>query len=147
MSENTKYCERSSLDRIMNLQLPSKWRRIGVYALIASFAALVINKLTLDSQIFREVYRVTFQLALVVIAFSKEKIEDELIQKMRLQSFYVAFLTGTFYVVVLPYVGLLLDHIMGVPNPHKEPLSSFLIIAQFVGVQIMCFEILKRRYR
>ena len=49
---------------------------------------------------------------MLLISISKEKIEDEMISKLRVQAYSFAFMTGVIYALYMPIIDFLVDSVV-----------------------------------
>ena len=103
MSEFCKN-ERKRLDKLNRFQLHNRWKKIGYIFTGIAFALLFTRKLVTDAIWVQFAVFNMIIIGLLVISLSKEKIEDELIYKLRTQSYRLAFIFGVFFTLIQPYV-------------------------------------------
>ena len=48
-------CERNSIERMKQYQLPHSFKRVGIITTVVSFVFLFVNKFTFDSMTYRAV--------------------------------------------------------------------------------------------
>ena len=99
--------------------LPAYFKKIGLAIILLSFVPAVVIK-SMDFklvQIQRELFRVftlnAFLLGLLFIAWSKDKVEDEMTFNIRLKSMAFTFAWTVLYVVFKPIVDLLFKSTIG----------------------------------
>ena len=83
---------------------------------------------------------------LLIVIISKEKIEDELISKIRGQAFSFAFVVGVIYAIIMPFTNYIADLIF----KNKEALYSDLgdfVVLWFMMVMYLAFFYLFKRTR
>ncbi|MGB5463139.1 MAG: hypothetical protein WBM92_07225, partial [Aureibaculum sp.] len=105
----TNFCqaEYNRLKKIQNYQylLPNKYKKVGVVLLLISLLTLITRKYLLDDgELVRQIAKKGMLLSLLLITMSKEKIEDELIIKLRGQAFAFAFVAGVIYTLIQPLI-------------------------------------------
>jgi len=127
--------------------LPNVFKKIGWAFAILSFIGLFAVKMMEISNLegARIVLRQSLILSFFVIAISRDRIEDELIEKLRTYSFALAFILGVLYAFVLPYVDYGLDALLGSPENVFKPLSSFGLLSFMLLIYIGFFESFKRK--
>ena len=81
--------------------------------------------------------------SLLLVSLAKDKIEDEMIEKLRAQSYRLAFIIGVFYSFTLPYIGYAVDFLLGKEDVALDN-DYFTIMLSMLAVQIMFFATLKR---
>ncbi len=117
---NDKLCNMESKRRKKELVLlPAYFKKIGLAIILLSFVPAVVIK-SMDFklvQIQRELFRVftlnAFLLGLLFIAWSKDKVEDEMTFNIRLNSMAFTFAWTVLYVVFKPIVDLLFKSTIG----------------------------------
>lgn len=140
-------CERDSLERLGKYQLPNVFRKIGFALFGITFAALFINKFLIDSLEITVFIKYGMLIGLLMVSISKEKIEDELVTKLRMQSYAFAFIGGVFFSLVLPFVDYLFDFILDQGEPMFNALGDWSILWFLLSVQVFYFELLKRMHK
>ncbi len=138
-------CEEKNLEKLRRIQLPNWFKKIGVVLVIMAFAMLVINKLVFDSELLRSSLKHSILVGLLVISLSREKIEDERIVNLRMRSFMFAFLIGVLFALLTPILAYLIDIIIGNEPTSYEPIGDFVILWQLLTMQIISFEVFKRK--
>ncbi len=141
-------CERRNIEKMKKLQLPNYFKRIGFGVFILSFLALFINKFTFNDLDFRLISKYGMLVGLLLVSISKEKIEDELIIRLRMQSYTFAFVFGVIYALVLP----LIVNVIGFLIPSKEVggynvNGDFVILWMLLSLQVFYFELLKKLHK
>jgi len=147
----TKLCkaEYRRLKKIQNYQylLPNHYKKVGIALLFASLTALIARKyLFEDVDIVQEIGRKGMLLALLLITLSKEKIEDELIIKLRGQAFAAAFIAGVIYTLVQPLINYMVAFLIKPEKAIYSDLGDF-IVMWFMLVIYLTFFYMFKRYR
>lgn len=147
----TKLCkaEYRRLKKIQNYQylLPNHYKKVGIALLIASLTALIARKyLFEDLDIVQEIGRKGMLLALLLITLSKEKIEDELITKLRGQAFAAAFIAGVIYTLVQPLINYMVAYLIKPEKAIYSDLGDF-IVMWFMLIIYLTFFYMFKRYR
>lgn len=145
--DKTTFCEaeRNRLDKMNKFQLPHKYKKIGWSIVIIAFLLMIAKKFFDEPEWVKPVLRNLMIVGMLLISLSKEKIEDELIQNVRSQSYRLAFIWGVIYALVLPYIDLGVDYIMNVKTPTLN-FDYFQIILSMLLVQILFFYTIKNKY-
>lgn len=141
--------EQRRLDKLNRFQLHHKWKKIGWIFTISVFILLFTRKILTDAPWLQFLTYNLIVIGLLIISLSKEKIEDELIAKLRTQSYRLAFILGVLYSLIQPYVDLavrmikikLLDYDM---IEVGKTFSYFQILIFMLIIQIAFFEQFKR---
>jgi len=144
--QNFIECERKGLQKLINFRLPSYFYKIGMVVIGISIVMMFVRAFALDGdqEVFKEVLRRLFVIGLLLMSIAKDKDEDEMVIKLRMQSYTYAFIAGVLYALIIPFVEY------GVSNAFKPEGEAFHDIGDFqllifiLGVQLMCFHTLKR---
>ena len=100
-----------NIEKELNL-LPRYFRIIG-FVLVAISVVLAIlffvELLKIETEIFENINGYILLLAFLLIASSKEKIEDELTLNIRLRAFAIAFIFGAGFMIIYPLMNLLIS--------------------------------------
>lgn len=139
--------KRNSLERLSKYQLPNVFRKIGFSLFGVFFIALFLGKFFIDGIEVGIVLKYGMLIGLLLVSNSKEKIEDELVTKLRMQSYAFAFIIGVFFSLVLPLVDYLFDFIFDNGEPIFDALSDWSILWFLLSVQVFYFELLKRLHK
>ena len=143
------FCEKENkrLNRLSKFQLGHQFKKIGWWVFGVSLLLLAIRKALgieeLDT--IRPIVRDIMIIALLLVSLAKDKIEDEMIEKLRAQSYRLAFIVGVFYYFALPYISYAVDFLMG-KEDFKIERDSFTLILSMLFVQILFFTKLKRAH-
>jgi len=146
-----KFCEAEyrRLKKIQNYQylLPNQYKKVGIALLIASIIALLTRKyLFEDLELVQQIGKKGMLLALLLITISKEKIEDELITKLRGQAFAVAFISGVIYTLIQPLINYLVALMIKPEKAIYNDLGDFVVL-WFMLVMYLTFFYMFKRYR
>jgi hypothetical protein len=137
-------CETDKFEKIKKYQLPNHFKKIGFGIFILSFIAMFIVAFTINDPQLRQFTKYGILFGLLIISISKEKIEDEYIIKIRMQSYTIAFIIGVAYALVLPFVDFLVDYFLKEDAQLKD-MGDFMILWMLLFVQVLFFHLLKRR--
>lgn len=139
--------ERKSLEKMKNLQLPHRFKVIGIWLFILSIVALFINKFSVNDLEIRAIVKYGMLIGLLLISISKEKIEDELITKLRMQSYTLAFIMGVIFTLLLPFVDYLIDLVFKTNEAVLKDLGDWQILWLLLSIQVFYFAILKKMHK
>jgi len=147
----TKFCEAEyrRLKKIQNYKylIPNHYKKVGMVLLIASTIALLTRKyLFEDLELVQQIGKKGMLLALLLITLSKEKMEDELITKLRGQAFAVAFISGVIYTLVQPLINYLVALLIKPEKAIYDDLGDFIVL-WFMLVMYLIFFYMFKRYR
>jgi hypothetical protein len=141
--------EIQKIEKITKYQLPNKFKRIGFGLFIASVISTVIFSFIIESMnnqhLLDKIVKTVAILGLLLISISKEKIEDELIIKLRMQSYSYAFIVGVLFFLIMPFINYGYLLIKG-SVLKMEGVSDFTILGTILVIQIYSFGLLKKAY-
>ncbi len=137
-------CESKEIIKMRKYQLPNHYKRVGLWVAVISFLSLFVNKFSVDLEIYRIIARYGLLIGMLLISISKEKVEDEFIAQLRMQSFSVAFILGVLYTLILPLVDYSVDLAFGDKEAMLKNMGDFSILWILLSVQVLYFELLKR---
>jgi hypothetical protein len=86
-------------------------------------------------------------IGLLITSISKEKIEDELVAKLRMQSYTFAFVMGVVYAIALPLIDYLFETVLGKESAAVKDMGDFTILWMLLFVQVFFFHYLKRMHK
>ncbi|MFD2567591.1 hypothetical protein [Pseudotenacibaculum haliotis] len=144
MKESFCESERKRLDKMNKFQLAHRFKRIGWVIVIIAFVLMIAKKFVDEPSWVKPVLTNLMIVGFLLISLAKEKVEDELIDKLRAQSYRLAFILGVVYSLVQPYVEYGVDYLF---NQEKAEMgfSYFQVLIFMLLVQIMFFTNLKRQ--
>jgi hypothetical protein len=142
----TEICdrERKSAKRLANLQLSNGYKKIGIGIAVFAFVSLILNKFSFDSETLRFIARHLMLIGVLIVSIAKDKQEDEFIKKLRLQSYFFAFVFSASYSIVMPYFDYFVDVIRGIDTAHLKDSGDFMVLWMLLIIQVFYFEYLKR---
>jgi hypothetical protein len=147
--ESKQDVEIQKIEKITKYQLPNKFKRIGFGLFIASVISTVIFSFIIESinnqHLLDKIVKTVAILGLLLISISKEKIEDELIIKLRMQSYSYAFIVGVLFFLIMPFINYGYLLIKG-SVLKMEGVSDFTILGTILVIQIYSFGLLKKAY-
>lgn len=115
--------------------LPAIFNKIGFTLLLLSvlFAALSISKiLPIDKVLAMTLFNSVILISLLLLALTKNKIEDELTLKIRLKALAGTFIYGVVVVIVEPLISLLFNGNFLFDNAAPELLVSMFLFYFFM---------------
>jgi hypothetical protein len=113
--------------------LPNRFKKVGLTLIVLTFVVGIVLKLmSLDLlQTQKELYRMltlsSVNLGLLIIAMSKDSIEDEMTIAIRLKAMAWAFTWAVFYVILSPIIDLLLKDPIGVLTGQQVIMSMLFV--------------------
>ena len=134
--------DRKNLERLRRVQLPNGYKKIGLAVVILSFVALVIHKAAdIDIDWLRQLIKNVLLIGLLMISIAREKVEDEMIASIRMQSYAMSFIIGVVYGVVQPYVNYGVGMLLGDTDANLQmgyvQVLSFMLIVQILFFRVM----------
>ena len=107
--------------------LPNNIRIIGYGLLCLSVIGVAAAiGLHIHGIVIKEILKIVFMISLLILALSKDKVEDELTLKLRLKAFAASFIFGAVGVIINPLVNLLIEGSYFIHNSAFELLTSML---------------------
>ena len=137
-------CERRSLEKMKKYQLPNKFKKIGIGIIVLSVATIITNKLSIDNIDLTLIAKYGILLGLLVVSISKEKIEDELITNLRMQSYSFAFIAGVLITLTNPLFSYLANIVFEKQQENFQGIGDWQVLWILLSVQVFYFEFLKR---
>ncbi|MCF8716427.1 hypothetical protein JM658_16485 [Joostella atrarenae] len=138
-------CERKSLEKMKRYQLPNRFKKIGIGIVIISLVTFFVNKFSIENIDLKLIAKYGILIGLLLISISKERIEDELITSLRMQSYTFAFITG---VIITLLTNPLFNYIANIiSQKHQEnfqEVGDWKILWILLFIQVFYFEFLKR---
>ena len=143
------FCEKENkrLNKLSKFLIGHRFKKIGWWIFGIGLLLLALRKVFGFEELntIRPFVKDVMIVALLLVSLSKDKIEDEMIEKLRAQSYRLAFIIGVFYYFTLPYISYGVDFLMG-KEDFKIEHDSFTLILSMLFVQILFFTNLKRTH-
>ena len=140
-------CEAKGFAKLNKYQLPNHYKKIGIGIVIISFIALFINGFVLNNLELKVIAKFGLLIGLLIILISKELLEDELVIKLRMQSYTFAFIAAVGYSLMLPFINYLFDITFQPANAALKEIGDFTILWMLLIVQVLYFEVLKKAHK
>lgn len=145
MKQSFYESEKQKLDKLSNFQLPNYFKKIGWTLFGISLILTLLFKFTEDpSPIISVICKKGMLVGLLLVAIAREKVEDEMIEKLRGKSFSAAFIFGVLYALIQPLV----NYFVGVtikPEPTTySDLGDFQVLWFMLFIYVMLFQLYKR---
>ncbi len=138
-------CERKSLERMKHYQLPNRFKKIGIGIILISLIAFFLNKFSIENIDLKLTAKYGILVGLLLISISKEKIEDELITSLRMQSYTFAFITGVIITLLTnPLFNYIANLISEKQQGYFEGVGDWKILWILLSIQVFYFQFLKR---
>nr|WP_315157127.1 hypothetical protein [uncultured Flavobacterium sp.] len=142
--------EIKEIDKITGFQLPHKFKVVGLALFVISILSIVTSlKLYLLDVKYHELFeRIALSFSVVgllIISVSREKIEDELIVKIRMQSYNYAVIGTLVVYLILPFVHFIIVSFFS-SMPKIEGSKDVSVLGVLLLTQIITFRKLKKAY-
>ena len=138
------------INKFTGFQLSNKFKIVGLVLFIVSILAIVssvkLNFIDLRSQdLFERIAQTGVVLGLLMISISKEKVEDELIAKIRMQSYNYAVIGAVLFYLLIPFIHYTL--ILSFSKLRTiEGSKDISVLFFLLSIQIVTFRKLKKAY-
>lgn len=122
--------------------LPNKFKKLGIGLLVISLAMHFAAKLKVgdfDIELLKSISNIGLLISFSLIAFTRDKDEDELTLKIRTTALVAGFLFGVVEVILQPFVHLLIEE-----QYFSEIDGVRMLIHMFLAYFVMSF-VLKRK--
>ena len=142
-----KFCEneRKGIKRLEAVKLPHSWKKIGVILFILTFILVFTLSFLNDTPpILKVIVKRIMLVSLLIIAISKEKVEDEMIKNIRGQAFMLAFIWGVLYSFFQPAANYVVDHLINKNATSLTELGEFQVLWFMLAVYVLLFHYFKR---
>ena len=138
------------IDKFTGYQLPNKFKIVGLVLFITSILSIITSlKLYMLDIKYHELFeRIALSgsvLGLLIISISREKIEDELIGKIRMQSYNYAVIVTVLIYLILPFIHFTIESIFSSISK-IEGSKDVSVLGVLLMSQIFTFRKLKKAY-
>lgn len=138
----------AKIDKFTNFLLPNKFKRIGFILFILAFISYFAVGVYVESNNYYLIQNIAHTIAilsLLMIAISKEKVEDELIAKIRMQSYHYAVIGTVIVHFYMFFVPSILTLLFSSTQTIQENNDIFVLVCLLV-IKIVTFKKLKKAY-
>lgn len=144
--QNFIECERKGLERLINFRLPHYFYTIGMLIAGVSIAAMFVRGFALegDTQWLKLLLQKTLLVGMLIMSVARDKDEDEMVVKLRMQSYTYAFVAGVIYALVMPFVEFGVSNVVHSGGESFKDLGDFQVLLFMLMVQLLCYHTLKR---
>jgi hypothetical protein len=137
------------IDKYTKYLLPNKFKIVGLLLFIVSVLSIPFIIIYLENNkdlaLYKRIGWTIAILSLLMIAISKEKVEDELIAKIRMQSYHYAVIGTVIGYLSLPFILYFISYVVS-PVPKMEDTKDIPIFGVLLCLQIFTFRKLKKAY-
>lgn len=139
-------CERNRLEKITNFRLPNYFYSIGILVAVLSIVIMFVRAFAMegDTEWLKLLLQKTVLVGMLLMSIARDKEEDELTVKLRMQSYAWAFIIGVVYALVMPYVEFGVDSVANSGTEEFKNLGDFQVLLFMLMIQLMCYHTLKR---
>lgn len=139
-------CEAKGLNKLIHFRLPYYFYKLGMAIAGLSITMMFVRAFLMgeDTEWLKLVLQKTLLVGLLFISVAREKEEDELIIKLRSQSYTYAFMVGVVYALVMPYVEYGVSNALKPEGEAFHDVGDFQLLLFMLMVQLLCYHTLKR---
>lgn len=143
----SSFCENEDkrIEKLNRFQLSNRFKRIGWMIVLASFVLMIAKRFIDEPTWVKPLLTNVMILGFLFISIARDKIEDELIIKLRAQSYRLALVFGVIYSLVQPYIEYAVEYLLNSGEANMS-FSYFQLLIFMLVVQIAFFEQFKRSY-
>ena len=138
-----------SINNITGFQLPYKFKIYGLVVFIVSMISSILLEIYLEgykyNDLIKRIVISTAILGLLIISISREKIEDELILKLRMQSYNYAVIGAVIVYLTMPFINLAIVASFS-SIPKMDGSKDVAVLGLLLTIQILAFRKLKKAY-
>jgi hypothetical protein len=133
--------------KLQRMQLQFSYKKIGLGLALISLGLVIASKLFIQAEYISMFAKYGMLIGMLIYSISKEKIEDELIIKLRMQSYAFSFITAAITLLAQPIINYIADVVKDDNKPNFESYEYFEILLILLSLQIFFFEIQKRKHK
>ena len=139
-------CERKGLERLINFRLPHYFYQIGLLVAGVSIVMMFVRAFALegDQEVLKEVLRRALLVGMLLMSIARDKEEDEMIVKLRMQSYTYALVAGSIYALIMPFIEYGVSNAFKPEGEEFHDIGDFQLLLFMLMVQLLCFHTLKR---
>ncbi len=145
MKQSLYESEKQKLDKLSSFKLPNYFKKIGWTIFGVTLILVLIFKIIENpNPIISTICKKGMLVGLLVIALAREKVEDEMIEKLRGKSFSAAFIFGVLYALVQPLVNYFVGVTINSEPTTYSDLGDFQVLWFMLFIYVMLFKLYKR---
>lgn len=139
-------CERNRLEKITSFRLPQYFYKVGIAIGAITIIMMFVRAFAMEgeTQWLKHLLQKTFLVGMLLMSIAKDKEEDELTVKLRMQSYAWAFIIGVVYALIMPYVEFGVSNVVNSGGEAYKDLGDFQILIFMLMIQLMSYHTLKR---
>lgn len=134
--------ERKRYEKLNKFQLAHRYKKVGTIVVIVTAIAMILKGIVSEPAWVKPLLQNFMILGFLLISLSKERVEDELMETLRAQSYRLAFVIGVVYSLVQPYIEYGVEYLL--KEEASISFNYFQVLTFMLIVQIMFFEQSKR---
>lgn len=139
--------DKRNLERLKKFQLKHRYKGVGVVVFLAAILMMVCLKFIDGEPLWiKFVLRNGLIIGLLLISISKEKVEDEMIATVRMQSYAMAFVVGVIYAILQPLINYGVEMLID-PKDASMEMSYFQVLSFMLLIQLMLFHVMIKMCR
>jgi len=144
--QNYIECERKGLEKLINFRLPHYFYTIGMLIAGMAIVMMFVRAFALegDQEVLKEVFKKVLLIGMLLMSVARDKVEDEMVVKLRMQSYTYAFVAGVIYALVMPFVEFGVSNAVHSGGESFKDLGDFQVLLFMLMVQLLCYQALKR---
>ena len=147
--EKESFCEAENrrFNKLKNIGLPHSFKKIGIILIALCITLLLVRKLFAFevSETIKFITKRVVLVGLLIVAISREKVEDEMIKTIRGQAFSMAFIAGVVYTLIQPLFNYIASYIVEKDNEPLGDLGDFQVLWFLLTMYLLFFYMIKRR--
>lgn len=129
-------------------QIPNGYKKYGIGLFIISLATLLLNRLFIEIPELRIAAKYGMLVGLLIVSISKEKIEDELVTQIRMQSYSLAFILVVALTLFASLVEKIIESAFSINQEVAGDNMEYYSVAWLlVCTQVGYFEMFKRMHK
>jgi len=130
----------------MDFQLPYRYQRIGLWVFVLCLLTLLTLKFFEGEFITaRYVFKKIMLVSLLVVAVSRDAVDDERVKLLRGKAYALAFITGVAYALIQPQVNYLVGLFLKPESTAYADLGDFQVLWFMLVVYLCFFNLIKRQ--
>jgi len=139
-------CERKGFERLINFRLPHYFYKIGLLIVGVSIVMMFVRAFALEGEqvVLKEGLRKILLIGMLLMSVARDKVEDEMVVKLRMQSYTYAFVAGVLYALIMPFVEYGVSNALKPEGEAFHDIGDFQLLLFILMIQLLCFHTLKR---
>ena len=123
-------CERNRLEKITKFRLPQYYYKVGIAIGVITILMMFVRAFAMegDTEWLKLLLQKTFLVGMLLMSIARDKEEDELTVKLRMQSYAWAFIIGVIYALVMPYIEFGVSNVVHSGGEVYKDLGDFQIL-------------------